>query len=419
VSCECGAKPHSKDDHDNESRSDQSEGHSDSTSDPGTTEQHTCCCSHGMKCTCALKKDHLDPVPEVDLPPAPLRRNTSSRKPRLMNADSETSLTVFTNGHHKPVHKHNDSAHKCGIPYRIPIPHSIHGNADVARHRSTDSLPLVKKKEDVSILDPQQDSRLVRSEQGSPEPRTSRYRGTSGPLLPLDFSYPGLNNSAAMDDYFRSPRTLENYYNSDEAPLNSAGLAGPAVDWSAMDLPLENGAFSAAYSQPPSYTSYDYSNVGQPGLTTSSSSDAGDYVSHKSRKFYRPDFVATTSAEERKLNRLSSSSYTSMPQSSMLSSSNLSDLDFDGYLHRTTGSPTEFETSPSPSMPLSSEAFTRHGFTVHDAQKMAHPETPTEAFSGLSLPVPDNDVDSVWGGSFDPRAAPFVSQIQVERDWRR
>lgn len=416
VACECGAKPHSKEDHDSESKSDHSEGHSDTTSDTGSAEQHPCCCSHGMRCTCALKKEqHLDPVPEVELPPAPLRRNTSSRKPRLLKADSETSLTVFTNGHHKPVHKHNDSAHKCGVPYIIPIPHSVHGNSDVTRHKSTDSLPLIKRKDEISMMSPQQEIRLVRSAHGSPEPRTSRYRGNSGPLPPLDFSYPTLDDNAG--DYFHSPR-LDGYY-ADEAPLDSAGLAGPAIDWSAMDLPLENGAFTTAYSQPPSYTSFDFSNVGQPGgVITPCSSDAGDYISHNTSKFYRPDLVTSTSAEERKFNRLSSSSFTSIPQTSVLSSSNLSDHEYETYLHRATASPIEFEDR-SPGMPLSCEAFTRHGFTVHDAQKLAHPETPTEAMNGLSLPTPDRDLDAVWSGSFDSKTAPFVSQGQVENDWSR
>lgn len=427
MSCECGAKPHTKEECiDSESRSDLGDVQSDATSDLDAPEPNTCCCSHGMRCTCALKKEYLDPVPEIDLPGAIPQRTQSARKPRLLKADSENSLTAFKNGHHKPVHKHNDSAHKCGLPYKIPIPHSIHGNADVAR-RSTDSLPLIRKKEEThsqlseSISSAQQEMRLVRSEHGSPEPRAAFFGKRDGQLPPLDLSYPPLSESAQgqfSEDYIQSPQAFDNYYTAqEEAPALSAGM--PSVDWTSLGF---NRAFSAAYSQPPSYASYDHNNVGQQGIATSSSgevSEAGDSSSHnKPTSLYRPD-LATTSAEERRsLNRLSSSSFTSMPQSSILSSSTPQKLDIDTYLHPATASPTEFE-DPAAGIPLGSDAFVRHGFTVHDAQKLAHPETPTEAMGGLSLPFQADELDSLWSGSFDPRQAPFVSQNQVENDWSR
>ena len=186
----------------------------------------------------------------------------------------------------------------------------------------------------------------------------------------------------------------------------------PAVDWS--DLDLNNGAYSATYSQPPSYASFEHS---RPPLTTSSSGEASevdDYISHKGRPFLRPD-IASTSAEELNYNRMSSSSFTSMPQTSLLSSSNPSNLDINAFLH-TTASPTEFE-EPASGMPLRSEAFAKHGFTVHDAQKMAHPETPTEAMGGLSLPAPNDKVDHVWAQPFDQEEESLVPECKVEDDW--
>jgi hypothetical protein len=41
-------------------------------------------------------------------------------KPRLGAAHSDTALTVFANGHHRPCHRLNNTAHTSGTPYKIP-----------------------------------------------------------------------------------------------------------------------------------------------------------------------------------------------------------------------------------------------------------------------------------------------------------
>ena len=376
----------------------------------------------------------------------PPTRSTSSRKPRLLKADSDNSLTVFTNGHHKPVHKHNDSAHKCGLPYKIPIPHSVPGN-DTAR-RSTDSLPLIRKKEEAhsqlhdSISSAQQDVRRVRSEHGSPERSAARFRDSNGDLPPLDLSYATYEAAQGQypEEYSQSPRAFESYYSTshEELPALSAGMNIPRVDWSAVDLPLD-GAYSTAYSQPPSYASFDHSNVGQQGLNTSSSgelSEVDDYVSHNPHgKSLRPE-IASTSADELKYKSMdsssaeslnfnptsspsyptSSSSFPNPPHPSLLPPSKLNerDISFIG----TTASPTEFE-EPTAGIPLRSETFAKHGFTVHDAQRMAHPETPTEAMGGLRLPQKADDRDHVWAKHYDSSEDSLVPECKVEDDWER
>ena len=445
VQCDCGSKPHSKDE------CNDSDGlgafQSDTTAGFLKQDQKTCCCSHGARCTCSIKKEHIDVLPGIDVPVVPPpRRSTSSRKPRLLKADSDNSLTVFTNGHHKPVHKHNDSAHKCGLPYKIPIPHSVPGN-DAAR-RSTDSLPLIRKKEEVhsqlhdSITSAQQDVRRVRSEHGSPEPNTARFRDSNGDLPPLDLSYAGYENIPGRysEDYSQSPKGIENYYSTshDDLPVLSAGMNIPPVDWSAVDLPLD-GAYSGSYSQPPSYASFEHSTVGQQGPTTSSSgefSEVDDYISHNSRgQSLRPehasvsaeklkyDSMDTSSAESLSYNPTGSSSYptSSSPfrnqsHGSLMSSNNLSerDINFIG----TTASPTEFE-EPTAGMPLRSEAFAKHGFTVHDAQKLAHPENPAATMGGPKLPPQVDDRDHVWAKHLDSSEDSLVPQCKVEDDWER
>ena len=524
VACECGVKPHSKE----ECVDERSE--SDSTISD-TTDQHTCCCSHGMRCTCALKKEHLEPVPEVDLPsPSMPTRRTSSKKPRLAKAGSDNSLTVFANGHHKPIHKHNDSAHQHGIPYKIPIPHSVAGNADVAR-RSADSLPLLKRKGSPQIDFPSfpEGRRMSRSEHGSPLSRQGDQ------LPPLDYSYP-LNESPSFDDYFPS----QYYAPQNEAPPLSAGLSmSPTTDWGSMDLP---GGLSAAYNQP------SFSTFERPPLTTSSSGTSGGISSISEfgpQSPSRPE-LSTTSSDDQGLNRLSCSSFTGPPQTlspmnydyvsptaaspsqlegrssaymapasaspSLLShgtanymqprkatppkpqaiphsqpamaASSLKERDLNAYVQQTldnlpskvtspisepisnnypqqtisidqpamttatsiqpasnkhlqktsaspqpanpgpqtfvqpkSASPPQFEASPSGSH--GSEAFERHGLSVHGLQRLAHPDTVIEATGGLQIPQVEEE-KHIWASTVSPSETSFVSQQEVEgNNWQR
>lgn len=383
---------------------------------------------------CAVKKEHLDPVPEVDFNEITPPPSIGARKPRLMTAQSETSLTVFTNGHHKPVHKLNDSAHHCGIPYKIPIPHSVPGNSETVKEsarRSTDSLPLPRTMEQApkqlqeSISSAQQEVRLVRSEHGSPKPRAlPRYEGIDGSIPSLDLSYPHFNHgmpSPLPDDYnYSSSNGYEPYFPSpEEAPILSAGLISPVEDWSAVDLPLDNGAFSATYSQPASYTSFDR-NVGQPGLTTSSSGDVSEVDDYISQYPLKSEPVTSTSpvVSDSGAYRLSStSSYMSIPQASMLSDSNPNSHDMDTFLHA-TASPTELEKSEYPG-PLGSGTFSRHGFTVQDAQKLAHPNASTEAIGELSLPPAIDDLDPLWAVPFNSDEVSYDPNSISTNAWAR
>lgn len=399
-------------------------------------ESRTCCCTHGARCTCALKKEHLDPVLELDLSDRP---HMLSRKPTLSSNHSENSLTIFKNHHHKPVHKHNHAAHDSGMPYKIPIPHSIAGNSDLA-HKSMDSLPLPRKLEtshsqlSESISSAQQDVRRVRSEHGSPEPGALRYDEFNGNLPPLDLSYPSYHSNISStspplgEDYGYQPSSgLETYYSAaDDGPLLSAGLSMPAAAWSAMDLPLDSGAMSGAYSQPPSYASFDHSNVGQPGLTTSSSdelSEVGDYVASVMRQS-QPVSTPSDAAETNPYRLSSASSYMSVPATTMSSNGNTESLDIDTFLENaknTTASPVSFE-GPSFSENVDPEKFTKHGITVQDAQKLAHPGNqlpPTQAMGELSLPTPTEDNDPLWGVPFTTDDGSFNAIGVTANDWSR
>lgn len=419
MKCDCGEKPHCKaecpkqdsPEHDKaESGSDHdgvTEGSSDTPAPKvSAPSAQACCCSHGARCICSLKKDHLDPVPESDfkqiIAPPP-------RKPRLKTAQSENSLTVFTNHHHKPVHKHNDAAHQCGMPYKIPIPHSVPGKSEPLKEstrRSTDSLPLLKTTEQMphilqeSISSAQQEVRLIKSEHGSPKSRALPHRyDYDGSITPLEIPFSPFQHG--MSSPFQDEYGYQ-YLSPHEEPLLSAGIIPPIEDWSATDLPLDS-ACSASYSQPPSYASFDH-NVAQPGLTTSSSGE-GSEDDYMSQFPFKKELATSASPDLQDLHDLtnpyrlsSASSYISLPQASMLSDSNLSSHNMDSFLHA-TASPTALE-QPEFCAPLSSGVYARHGFTVQDVQKLAHPSSSVEAIHELpALTTPIDELDSVWAAA--------------------
>ncbi len=426
MKCDCGEKSHSKGECIYAERGDSKseldgDDHIHSVSDRYAVDQHICCCTHGARCTCALKKEYLYPVPEVGPPESPPSSSISIRKPGLIATRSENSLTVFSNGHHKPTHKHNDMAHKCGVPYKIPRSHTIHGHSEIAQ-RSLDSLPLTITADappsqiSDSINSAQQDVRLSKSEHGSPRPKpVSNVELLNSSLPPLDLPLSGFRNGPGQQSFgIGNTTALDSYYSPlDAEQMNfSAGLSMPPVDWSAFDLPLENGAFSTSYSQPPSYASFDHSNVGQPGLTTSSSgeiSEVEDYLplGGLSPPIMEQNQFASESPEvgEADAYRLSTaSSYLGIPQASMLAANDIDSLDIDSFLKGTntgTSPPNQANTEAA----MDPETFARHGFTVQDAQKLAHTGVPTDAMGDLSLPVTRDSTDPLWAASFSENAS--------------
>ena len=402
------------------------EDHHDSLSDHDTVD-HTCCCSHGSRCTCALKKDHLDPVPEVDLVETrmPLSR-TASGKPRLPTTKSDTTLTVFSNGHHKPVHRNNHSAHECGVPYKIPRPHSIHGQVGNP-HKSTDNLhsePMDRELSEFhdSVSSAQQEVRLSRSEHGSPDPRsvpTSDQLNGRLPLLDLSYSTMSSNNkftsSPIGTDYSNlTPNNFEPYLSTpdEQISFSPAFEPPPIPDWSAFDLPLDNDVLSTTtYSQPPSYASFDQSNISRPGLTNSSSGEVSEIDDILAPNLPSPEssqYPASTCHEPTNTEsyRLSSSSYMSMPQASLLAGNNLENLSLDTYLQDGTGSPADFEDYNS-GVHADAEAFIRHGFTVQEAQKLAHPGIAEEERNELKHAATRDDNDPPWASAFDDDNATY------------
>lgn len=263
----------------------------------------------------------------------------------------------------------------------------------------------------------------MRSEHGSPEPGLFRFGDINGDLPPLDLPYPAYSNaygnalqctSPPLESYsYPNTGSLESYYNApdystpDEEPLLSAGFSMPPVDWSQLNLAREYDGLPNSYRSPPSYTSFDHSNVGQPGLTTSSSdeiSESGDYVPSILKQAQAASTPPEINPHPYRLS--AASSYISMPQTSPLANANEENLDIDTILENAknaTASPISFEGSIL-SEPVDSERFTKHGITVQDAQKLAHPGNklpPTQAMGELSLPTPSEEHDPLWGSTFN------------------
>ncbi|KAJ5168709.1 uncharacterized protein N7482_004303 [Penicillium canariense] len=308
VKCDCGDK---------KKKSDPSDCHGDKR-DLKQDSLHRCGCSHGQRCTCALKKEtHLDPVPETGLPPSqPSVPAELPRKPHLTSTKSESTLTIFRDGHHKPAHKHNDMAHKCGLPYTIPRSHTIHHPSDMPR-RSVDHLPLTASafvQEPLSLsMDPHPQSQPG-SQHGSPNSAPAAGAEAVVTATSLDqafldkFTAPALPVTAAMDTptdatsnptstpatmdkfpleqiitsvpppldvstFTTFPTTTTNspiacmafqdpyhdpYFTSPDSdvPLGSTGAGAPSVDWSSF--PLYSDVPASTSTQTPSYASFDY-----------------------------------------------------------------------------------------------------------------------------------------------------------------
>ena len=456
VKCDCGEKQHGKADcahHEKgDSKRELGDFHYDSVSDKQVEDHSACCCSHGARCTCAHKKDyHLDPVPELGTPtdtPSPISC-ASPRKPHLATTQSDSHLTVFVNGHHKPAYKHNDAAHTHGMPYNLQRPHSIPGHSHLA-HKSMDNIPSTRHYESShprlrdSISLAQQDVRLSRSLHGSPHGSPELRPLTNMPVVsylnsqlpPLDLPYSSWNFGTSPQQGYNSRAGLDysSYLSTpdDSIAFSANSLSMPPVDWSAMDLPLGNSV-SAPYSQPPSYASLDQSNLSRPGLTASSSGDVSEgeeyanfnspSVADTSAPHFSPA-IAEPPSSTADPHRLSTASTLSQP--SVLGTFHVEDLNIDNYLKHASASPSSFDEY-SGIVPTDTENLTHHGCKVKELQRMAHNGMPSiqvnnareEEFALSHSGSPLAKEDPAWGPSYDEAGEDRKFEIEAGRNMDR
>lgn len=233
------------------------------------TEEQGCCCPHGGKCTCALlkKEDSHDGSPPHGKP--------AVQKPRLESHKSEGSITVFANGHHKPVHRKNHAAHECGMPYKMPMSRHRHEqSASRIARRSMDNLSLNTQAmannnfgfPPLPTFNPAR--RLSKSEQTSPRLRPNLFGNLQGlsdsQLTPIDF--------ASLDPVRTNDTTQSTTSESGMQPMDPmSSVADTFFDpWSA----LPSGDSQAMPNNNPFGvwpTNHDMSGLAQPALTAASS----------------------------------------------------------------------------------------------------------------------------------------------------
>ncbi|PCH04600.1 Copper fist DNA-binding [Penicillium occitanis (nom. inval.)] len=403
-----------------------------------------CRCMHGQRCTCALKKDHLDPVPETGLPPLPHPAAADLRKPRLTSTKSESTLTIFRDGHHKPAHKHNDMAHKCGLPYTIPRSHTIHGTSELAQ-RSADHLPLALNNGAVDTsyfsyateFDSLPARRRVKSEHGSPELVAIPAPDQNSQVPPLDLtSLSSLDagitaeplNQFMMPEQFQEGPFADGLFASPdtEYPISAGAFNAPAVDWSSFPLP--SAGVSTSVSQAPSYASFDLNNVSNPsypGLTGSSSGDTSEVdefgtkpsLGGSGHDIY--DLHSLSDGSDVDQYRISSaSSFAGLPQARLLSSNNLESVDIDEYLRSANASTAALEQQLQATMAMETKAIAAspQGYAISHSQT-SYPST--ESTQTVSLDASQASMtDMLWASSlFDtslPTSMPSATSAAAE-----
>ncbi|KAE8453458.1 hypothetical protein EG329_010319 [Mollisiaceae sp. DMI_Dod_QoI] len=336
---------------------------------------------------------------------------------------SETALTIFTNGHHKPVHKHNNMAHKCGLPYVVPRGHSIHGPSPSGMaNRSVDNLPHTSTIDALhsdshikdSMVSAQQEQRMVKSEHGSPllSP-VSNLDQLNCQLPPLDMTgIPGDYNFMHNIDGFSS-------IPDHEQPMFSAGLSSASIDWSHYDgLDFNSDNYGASsYSQAPSFTGFDFSSVDQPALTTTSTSgeisEVEDFVPLSDNPGSRPsllnrqygsDFDNSDFGGDIDSYRLSTaSSYIGMPQAQMLASNNLDALDMDSFLKGTATS--NGYGSGNHGLPMSNYG---------DDGKVGQTSSPYD--EGTNYQLLDDESETFWMNTYPPSGIPLSTGNEVPEE---
>ena len=434
-------------------------------SDVNITEDplHECGCCHGQRCTCALKKEHhLDTVPEIGLPIShPSLPAEPPRKPPLTSTKSESTLTIFKDGHHKPAHKHNDMAHKCGLPYTIPRSHTIHHPHDMPR-RSVDHLPLTPSgfvQEPLSLsMEPLPQSQQP-SLQGSPQsapaagvddtptstasldqvfldkytppsrqaPTAEKPEGVPNPtsapatmdkfpleqivtnVPPLDVSnytsFPTTtSNSPITCMAFQDP-FQEQYFTSpdSEYPVGSSGMGAPSVDWSSF--PLYSEAPATTSTQTPSYASFDYNSYPsglQPPSSSGDISEADDFgplpgLGHAGSNDMHDLHSVSEASDMDHLRISSASSLVGLPQAQLLSSNDLESINIDDFLKSANESTAALEHQLQANMGIEAKSAPQQDF--------------------FSMPTATDQVPTWPAGLFDTDSTPPTEENYFRQSW--
>lgn len=295
-------------------------------SDVTLAHDNRCQCHSGGKCLCGTKKEEIDL--KIDTTRQTL--HDARAKPKLTATHSESHLTVFANGHHKPCHRNNNSAHVSGLPYKIPRPHTLHGHAAfsaLSQEKSTRSKPEPPATRSMDTLSLSNNDfhtmfgSTQRCADKSPTPNVGGSLDTFG-FNEMFSSQPGVFQQDGESPNSNVSDTFSNQWPwiaNSVTPVNSTfGLGSlstspsqdclPNMDsdwltasagfdhvWSATDLPLDPSKFNDDLAQPISHSGE--SKLSGPGLTVASSahSEIGEPALFGDLDFKAPQSAASES----------------------------------------------------------------------------------------------------------------------------
>ena len=295
-------------------------------SDVTLAHDNRCQCHSGGKCLCGTKKEEIDL--KIDTTRQTL--HDARAKPKLTATHSESHLTVFANGHHKPCHRNNNSAHVSGLPYKIPRPHTLHGHAAfsaLSQEKSTRSKPEPSATRSMDTLSLSNNDfhtmfgSTQRCADKSPTPNVGGSLDTFG-FNEMFSSQPGVFQQDGESPNSNVSDTFSNQWPwiaNSVTPVNSTfGLGSlstspsqdclPNMDsdwltasagfdhvWSATDLPLDPSKFNDDLTQPISHSGE--SKLSGPGLTVASSahSEIGEPALFGDLDFKAPQSAASES----------------------------------------------------------------------------------------------------------------------------
>ncbi|PWW80804.1 hypothetical protein C7212DRAFT_361313 [Tuber magnatum] len=254
-----------------------------------------CLCCHGGRCTCALKKEHLDSVPELAAPVtsasiAPTATATATvetRKPRLQATHSEGSLTTlhtFANGHHRPTHGHRGGIHGSS-PYTIPhVGHTGHTFGEHIGGCTKASAATVSAPPSAASQKP----RRIKSEHSSPDLRSypALKMANTGitpleltPQLPQQQPMKSISNRVppGLSVNTNTPYTVHEFRSQELLPSADSECS---FQFSAGLYPPQSAGW------PPSYNAYDSAPFDEQPLDTGvdysvSQLDIGDYLGYQ------------------------------------------------------------------------------------------------------------------------------------------
>ncbi|TQS33891.1 hypothetical protein Golomagni_05750 [Golovinomyces magnicellulatus] len=235
------------------------------------TKTRNCACRRGSRCTCALKKESLDPVLESDSDEPPSLRE--KRRVRSQPIGLENSLTIFTNGYHKPAQKHNNTAQKYGSPYPAPRSQSYRSLSSSRNFTQNSDYPAypIKIDSDSVIKEPSTRTQLEHS-----LPESNQTSPVSSPSSSLDL-LGGQHSTLSifMPGELNWPQSLEDLPSAPDAESSifSVGLNSASIKWSPYDGPAFNEGFPApSFRQTSSYAGFEHGILEQPPLTSTPTS---------------------------------------------------------------------------------------------------------------------------------------------------